>query len=357
MNAKSLSFLKRLMATISPSGYEMAAVREYRKEAASFAAEVRTDVHGNTDVVVNPGGSPRVLLAGHYDEIGFIVTLIDDKGYLWISPIGGWDPQIPQGQRVSILSSTGKTVPGVLGKAPIHVQKQEDRNRVTPLTELWVDIGAKDKEEAEKLVSVGDPMVVDQGVTELPNGRLAGRAFDDRAGAFVILEAARILAATKNLKAEVHAVGTVQEEIGSRGAQTATFGIDPDVGIAVDVTFATDHPLMESAEKREGRVTLGGGPALTRGANVNPVLYRHLKAVADANKIPVQTVADGRATPTDADPIQISRSGVAAALVSIPLRYMHTPGEIISLDDLDACSRLLAAAVSAMQPGMDWRPF
>ena len=355
MKQTNTDFLKRLMGAISPSGYELDAVRVFRKEAKGFADDVRTDVHGNTDVVVHAGGAPRVMLAGHYDEIGFIVTLIDANGYLWISPIGGWDPQIPQGQRVSIRTAGG-VVPGVIGKVPIHVQKSDERSRVTQLTDLWVDIGAKDRKEAEKLVAVGDPMVIDQGVLDLPNGRLAGRAFDDRAGAFVVLETARMLKKLK-AKAEVHAVGTVQEEIGSRGATTSAFGIAPDVGLAVDVTFATDHPMMDSAEKREGKVKLGGGPVLTRGANINPVLFEHLLQTAKQEKIPVQIVADGRATPTDADPIQLSRAGVATALVSIPLRYMHTPGEILDLADLAATVQLLAKAIAAMKPGQNWNPY
>ena len=355
MKKSSLDFLKRLMNAISPSGFELDAVRVFRKEAEAFAAEVRTDVHGNVDVVVNPGGSPRVMLAGHYDEIGFLISHIDDDGFLWITPIGGWDPQIPQGQRVSIRTAGG-VVPGVIGKVPIHVQKSDERSRVTQLTDLWVDIGAKDRKEAEKLVAVGDPMVIDQGVLDLPNGRLAGRAFDDRAGAFVVLETARMLKKLK-AKAEVHAVGTVQEEIGSRGATTSAFGIAPDVGLAVDVTFATDHPMMDSAEKREGKVKLGGGPVLTRGANINPVLFEHLLQTAKQEKIPVQIVADGRATPTDADPIQLSRAGVATALVSIPLRYMHTPGEILDLADLAATVQLLAKAIAAMKPGQNWNPY
>lgn len=355
MKKTSLDFLKRLMSAISPSGYELDAVRVFRDEARTFAAEVRTDVHGNTDIVVNAGGSPRVMLAGHYDEIGFIVTLIDSKGYLWVAPIGGWDAQIPQGQRVAIRTAKG-VVPGIIGKVPVHVQKPDDRNRVTPLTDLWVDIGAKNQKEAEQMVSVGDPMVIDQGVGELPNGRLAGRAFDDRAGAFVVLEVARRLA-QMSPKAEIHAVGTVQEEIGSRGAITSSFGIAPEVGIAVDVTFATDHPMMDSAEKREGKVALGGGPVLSRGANINPVLYEHLLKTAKKQKIPVQIVADGRATPTDADPMQITRAGVAAALVSIPLRYMHTPSEIVSVDDLDRTVELIAHAVASMKPGQKWIPF
>jgi len=329
MKKTSQEFLEKLMAAISPSGYERDAARIFRKEAESFAPEVRTDVHGNTDVVINPGGSPRVMLAGHYDEIGFIVTLIDSRGFLWVAPIGGWDPQIPQGQRVLIRTAKG-VISGVMGKVPIHLQRPEAREKVTPLTDLWVDIGAKNQKEAEKRVSVGDPMVMDQWVGRLPNGRLMGRAFDDRAGAFVVLETVRMLSKMSS-KAEVHAVGTVQEEIGSRGAI--------------------------AAEKREGRVVLGGGPVLTRGANMNPVLYEHLLQTAKKKKIPIQIVADGRATPTDADPIQISRAGVAAALVSIPLRYMHTPSEIISTTDLEQTIRLLAFAIAAMKPGQRWIPF
>ncbi len=355
MKKASQAFLIKLMSAISPSGHERDAVRIFREEAQGFAEDVRTDVHGNTDIMIHPGGSPRVMLAGHYDEIGFIVTLIDARGYLWIAPIGGWDPQIPQGQRVSIRTAKG-VVPGVIGKVPIHLQKPENRKTVTPLTDLWVDIGAKDRKQAEKWVSVGDPMVMAQEVVELPNGRLAGRAFDDRAGAFVVLEAARMLAALSP-KAEIHAVGTVQEEIGSRGAVTSAFGIDPQVGIAVDVTFATDHPMMDGPEKHEGKVVLGGGPVVSRGANINPVLCEHLLQTARKKKIPVQIVADGRATPTDADPIQISRAGVAAALVSVPLRYMHTPSEIVSVNDLDRTIDLLAHAVAAMKPGQSWIPF
>lgn len=355
MNKMSLEFLKRLMTAISPSGHEQDAVRLFRREAEGFAAEVRTDVHGNTDIVIHPGGSPRVMLAGHYDEIGFIVTLIDSNGYLWVAPIGGWDPQIPQGQRVSIRTAAG-VVPGVIGKVPIHLQKPDDRKQVTPLTDLWVDIGAKNRKEAAKRVAIGDPLVIDQGVGELPNGLLTGRAFDNRAGAFVVLEAARLLA-TLSPRAEIHAVGTVQEEIGSRGAITSSFGIAPEVGIAVDVTHATDHPMMDAAEKREGKVVLGGGPVLSRGANINPVLYAHLLKTARKHKLPVQIVAEGRATPTDADPIQISRAGVAAALVSIPLRYMHTPVEMISTADLDQAITLIARAVAGMKPGQKWIPF
>lgn len=360
------NFLKKLMSAVSPSGYETEVARLVREEAAAWATDVRTDVHGNTLVHVAPPAAarkaakgarlPKVLLAGHCDEIGFLVTFIDDNGYLWISPIGGWDPQIPQGQRVLVRTATAGDLPGVLGKPPIHVLKSEARTKVTPLDALWVDIGAKDRADAESVVSIGDPIVIDQGLTELRNGLLAGRAFDDRAGVFSVIEAARRLAQRRDFAADVYAVATVQEEIGSRGAITATFGVAPDVGIAVDVTFGTDHPEMGEAEKHEGRVKLGGGPAISRGANINPVLFDLLKKTAAARKIPVQYVADGRATPTDADPIQISGPGVAAALVSVPLRYMHTPGEVIALADLDATAELLARTIAAIKPGQTWIP-
>ena len=357
MKAQGLKFLKALTATLGPSGFEEETAKVFREEDRKFANEVKGDVHGNTLVRVKGkrGGGPVVMLCGHYDEIGFLVTHIDEKGFLWIAPIGGWDPQIPQGQRVRVRTEKGD-IPGVLGKMPIHVMDAEKRRSVTQLKQMWVDIGAKNKKDAEKRVSIGDPMVIDQGMVELGNGCWAGRAFDDRAGAWAVLEAARRLASDRDFAADVWAVGTVQEEIGSRGAITSAFGLAPDVGIAVDVTFATDHPMMGDSEKQEGTVKLGGGPAVSRGANINPVLYRTLMATAKKKKIAVQVVADGRATPTDADPLQISRAGVAAALVSIPLRYMHTPGEVVCLDDLDATAELLAQTVREMQAGASWVP-
>lgn len=354
MNDQQLDLLRRMIAAPSPSGYEQPVMRILREEAAAFAARVVPDVHGNCDVVLNPGGSPRVMLAAHCDEIGLITTYIDEHGFLSVGPIGGWDPQILQGQRVRVITANGP-VPGVIGKQPIHVQEPADRDKVSKLKTLWVDIGAKDREDAERLVSIGDPMVVASDLAELPNGRFAGRAFDDKAGAWTVFEAARRLSAMP-LEAEVHAVFTVQEEIGSRGAATAAFGIRPDAGIAVDVTFATDHPGMSDAEKTEGHVVLGGGPAVTRGANVNPELFRRLKETAEAKGIPLQIVADGRATPTDADPLQVSRAGVATALLAVPLRYMHTPCEIVSADDLEATARLMAETIASFKKGDSFLP-
>jgi endoglucanase len=295
------------------------------------------------------------MFAGHYDEIGFQVSYIDDKGFLWIQALGGWDPQIAQGQRVQIMTKKG-IVRGVIGKVAIHMQTPEQRKQVTEIKDLWVDVGAKDKKDAEKMVEVGDPLVVAYGFEELANGLAAGRAFDNRAGAFVVLEAARQLAKL-NPSAEIHAVATVQEEIGLRGATTAAYGIDPDIGIAVDVTFATDHPNMGEAMKRENLIELGKGPVLTRGPNINAKLFDLLVKTAKSEKIPYQVSAEPRGTGTDANAIQLNRAGVVSGLVSIPLRYMHSPCELISLNDLELCAKLLAKSVEKITPRTNFVPF
>lgn len=346
MKKETLAFLEKMMSSISPSGYEEEAARVWQAEAKTFTQDVRCDSHGNSDAVINPGGSPRIMFSGHYDEIGFLVSHINDDGYLWFSPIGGWDPQIPQGQRVTIRTRKGH-LPGVIGKTPIHLIKAEDRAKVTPLDQLWVDIGAKNKKEAEKLVEIGDPLVLDGGLQRLQGDIVVGRAFDNRAGAFVVLEAARLLA-KMNPQAEIHAVATVQEEVGLRGAKTAAFGIDPDIGIAVDVTFATDYPSMADATKRFGKIKVGGGAAITRGPNVTPKLFELLVATAKKHKIPYQVVAEGGMTGTDANVIQVNRAGVVTGLVSIPNRYMHSPVEIVSLKDMEACASLLAHTAAAI---------
>ncbi len=355
MNKQSKQFLADLINSISPSGYEAPAAKIWKAEAASFAAKVWTDTHGNSHAIVNPGGSPRVMFAGHYDEIGFQISYIDDQGFLWIQALGGWDPQIAQGQRVQIMTKKG-IVRGVVGKVAIHLQDPEQRKKVSEVKDLWIDIGARDRKDAEKMVEIGDPLVIAYGFEELANGLAAGRAFDNRAGAFVVLEAARMLS-TLDPAAEIHAVATVQEEIGLRGATTAAYGIDPDVGIAVDVTFATDHPNMGDAIKRENKIELGKGPVLTRGPNINGKLFDLFVKTAKAEKIPVQINAEPRGTGTDANALQLNRAGVTTGLVSIPLRYMHSPCETISLKDLEQVARLLAKTVARITPKTDFVPF
>jgi endoglucanase len=355
MKQKSKQFLIRLVNSISPSGYEAEAAAVWEAEAKTFAAEVRRDSHGNTDAIVNPGGSPRIMLSGHYDEIGFLITHIDDDGFLWIAPVGGWDPQIVQGQRVTIRGKQGH-VSGVVGKCPIHLQKPDDRKKVMEISEMWVDIGVTSRKEAEKLVGIGDPLVLAQAYLDLQGDRAAARGFDNRAGAFVVLEAAR-RAAGLSPRAEIHAVATVQEEIGLRGARTAAYGIDPAVGIAVDVTFATDQPGIGDAAKREGKIKMGEGAVIARGANINAKLFDLLVATATEEKIPYQISAEPGGTGTDANAIQLNRAGVATALVSIPNRYMHSPCEMVSLKDVESCIHLIASTIVRVGPDTRFIPF
>jgi endoglucanase len=352
MEGRSLEFLKRLMGTISPSGYEREAALVWTEEAETFADKVWVDAHGNAFAVVNQGGSPRVMLAGHMDEIGLMVTHIDDKGFLYFTTIGGWDPQILQGQRVWVRTREGR-VPGVIGKKPIHLLKSEERDKVTKVEDMWIDIGAKSREDAEKLVQIGDPVVLAYDFEELRNGLVLARGFDDKAGAFVVLEAARLLSQLSP-KAEVYAVATVQEEVGLRGARTSAFAIDPKVGIAVDVEFATDFPSMESEKKRVGEVKMGSGPVIVRGANISPKVFDLLVNVALEREIPHQIVGYPSGTGTDANVIQLTRAGVATGLLGVPNRYMHSPCEIVSLSDLENTAKLIAYAVEQIDESMEF---
>ncbi len=352
MNQPSLDFLKRLMSTISPSGFEGQATGVWLKEAEGFADRAYADQHGNAYAVVGAGGGPRVMLAGHIDEIGLMITYIDEQGYLYFSPIGGWDPQILQGQRVWIRTKTGQ-ITGVIGKKPIHLLKEEERTKALKIEDLWIDVGAKDKAEAAELVSIGDPAVLAYGFESLRNELAVARGFDDKCGAFVVLEAARLLAKLQP-QAEIYAVATSQEEIGLRGARTSAYNVDPQVGLAVDVGFASDFPTMGEQKKRLGDVSLGQGPMIARGANVNPLIFDLLLETAGAEKIPHQIVPAPRGTGTDANAIQLSRAGVATGLISIPNRYMHSPCELVSLADLENAAKLIAHTVVRIGPESDF---
>ena len=352
---KSKKILKDLINSISPSGYEGPAAQIWKKEAQKFADKVWTDSHGSSHAVINSKEKLSVMLAGHCDEIGFQVSYIDEQGFIWIQPLGGWDAQIAQGQRVQILTKNG-IVKGVIGKLAIHLQTPEQRKKVSEIKDLWIDIGSKDKKQSEALIEIGDPLVIDYGFDNLKNDIVVGRAFDNRSGAFVVLEAARELSKIKtNLK--VHTVATSQEEIGLRGAKTSSYCVNPDVAIAVDVTFATDHPQMGDVIKRENNIKLGGGPVLTRGPNMNPKLYDLLVKTAKENKISVQINAEPRGTGTDANAIQLCRSGVPTCLVSIPLRYMHSPCELVHLKDIENCIKLISQTVNKISKNTNFTPF
>ncbi len=352
MRKQSLAFLEELLSVPSPSGFEQpaqAVVREYVKE---FADKVSTDVHGNVIAALNPGAKTRVMLAGHVDEIGLMVTHISEKGFIHFAAIGGVDVSLVPGSRVHVHSKSGDIL-GVIGKKPIHHMTPEDRKKVPQMRDLWIDIGAKDKKQAAKYVRIGDPVTSTYGYQRLLGDIVVARGFDDRIGSFVVADTLRALAGRK-LPVAVYAVSTVQEELGLRGARTSAFGVEPHAGIAVDVGFATDFP--DADQKTLGEVHVGKGPILARGPNINPVLGALLEKAADAKKIPYQVAAEPRATGTDANAMQITRSGVAAALVSIPNRYMHTPVEVISLKDAENAVKLIAAGIMATKPGMDFTP-
>jgi putative aminopeptidase FrvX len=350
MREASYEFLKSLLSTPGPSGNERAAAEIWRAQAGEFA-EVRGDRMGNSFATLNGGGAPRVMLSGHIDEIGLMVTHVEEGGLLRFQGVGGWDSQVLVGQRVLVQTMNG-VVPGVIGKKAVHVMEADERKKVSEIKSLWIDIGAKDGDEAKGRVRVGDVAVVDQDVLELPNGRIASRSLDNRMGAFVVLEALRLLSEGESLAAEVVAVASVQEEIGLYGARGAAFGLDPDAAIAVDVTHATDTPGIPKNE--HGDHSLGSGPVITRAANLSPLVTDGLIDTAEGEGIPYTLEADSRSTSTDADAIQFTRAGIATGLVSAPNRYMHSPNEIVALEDLENCARLIAAYVKGLKQGTDF---
>ena len=348
----SVAFLKKLLDTPGPSGYEATAARVWRDEAKTFADEVVSDVHGNSMAVVNAKGGPTIMLAGHIDEIGVIVTYIDDDGFVYIAPIGGWDPQVLVAQRIRFAGRDGEVM-GAVGKKPIHLMKPDEREKASKITDLWVDIGATTRAQAEAVLSIGDAGVIDSQTLDFPNDRIVSRSIDDRIGAFVVLEALRRYAAAPG-EARVVAVATTQEEIAYRGggALVGAERVNPAMAIVVDVTFATDHPGME--KKELGHSPLGSGPVLTRGSVISPVAFRILRDTAELSRIPFTLHAAGRETSTDADALHLAREGVATALLSVPNRYMHSPNEMVSLVDLDHAATLIAAACRAVTSETDF---
>ncbi len=350
----SWDFLEKLMRTDSPTGFEQPAQRAIEEFARQHADRVDRDVHGNLMAVLNPGAEMRVMLAGHCDEIGLMVSFIDEQGFLFVNAIGGVDPTMYVGSRVRVLGKKGPVL-GVLGRRPIHTLPAEERGKPIKVTDLWIDIGASSADDAREHVAVGDPAVIEGSFARLLNETVVARGFDDRIGAFVVMEALKLLRPRRDkLKVSVYAVSTVQEEVGLRGARTSAFSIDPQVGIAVDVGFATDYP---GENKREfGDIKLGKGPILNRGSNINPVLADMMEKTAEKKKIPFQMQAAPNSTGTDANAMQISRGGVATALVSIPNRYMHSAIEVVSLRDVSAAAMLLAETILAIEPGISFVP-
>jgi putative aminopeptidase FrvX len=354
MTPESLSFLKRLLDTPGPSSFEAAPARVWRKEAESFADSVQADVGGNSFATLETDGGPRLMLAGHIDEIGIMVTHIDDEGYLTFDTIGGWDHQVFVGQRVILLGRSGQ-VTGVVGKKAIHLMEREEREKVSKVEDLWIDIGAANRAEAGARIRIGDPGVLAAGVIEFPNGRLVSRCMDNRIGAFVVLEALRLLAKERP-QATVTAVATTREEIAATGggARSSAHLLEPDAAIVIDVTHATDYPGIE--KRKHGDYRLGGGPAISRGASVSELVFELLIETAEAEQIPYSIEAASRDTHTDAEAIFNAHRGVATGLVSVPNRYMHSPNEMVALEDLDRTARLLAAFARKLSPDISFVP-
>ncbi len=343
--------LRELLMARGPSGYETAPAAVWR-EAASEFAQASIDVVGTPLALVAPREAgaderqPRLLVMGHIDEIGLIVTHIDDEGYLWFRGVGGWDAQVLVGQRV-VLDTAAGPLPGVIGRKPIHLLRDEDAKKVAEIREMHIDIGARDGDQARELVRVGDVAVIDAEPAELANGRLTSRALDNRLGSYVALEAARSVAQAGGAAWELAAVAVAQEEITFGGSRTSAFALEPAAAIVVEVTHATDAPGIEV--KESGKHELGSGPAIGRGAILNERLFELLSETAEAEQIPFTVEASARATGTDADAVHLSRGGVPTALVSIPIRYMHSPVELVQLDDVQACVQLVAKAALRLE--------
>jgi len=347
-----LHFLKNLLQTPSPSGFERPVQDIVRAWAEPYADEVRTDRHGNVVAAAHPDGQPRIMLAGHCDQIGLMVQYIDDNGFLYVQPIGGWDMQILLGQKLTVWTQSGP-VAGLVARRATHLLTADERNKVPQFTDIWIDTGVKDKAEAEKLIKPGDPVTLELGYRELRNNLASSPGMDDKVGVWAVQEALRLLKG-RSLQAAVFCVSTVQEEIGLRGATTSAYGIHPAIGIAVDVCHATDTPGND--KKQVGDVRLGAGPVLFRGPNINPRVFDCLQNVAEKHAIPVQVRGYPRATGTDANVMQLSRDGVATGLIGIPNRYMHSPVEVVSLDDLEHTAQLLAEFCASVTSQMEWTP-
>jgi len=341
------ALLDALLRTGAPSGYEGPAAAVWR-EAASFA-ELSVDGIGSSIARVGEA-SPLLAVVGHIDEIGLVITHIDEKGFLWFAPIGGWDPQILVGQRVAVRGRDG-TVPGVVGRKPIHLLDPDQRKKVVELKGLHIDVGAADRDEAAAMIRVGDPVVIAAEPVELVGERLVSKSMDNRLGAYVALESLRRWSERGGAGGSFAAVAAVQEEIGLFGARTAAFQVRPDIAIAVDVTHATDAPGVD--EKEIGSHPLGSGPAIGRGSTLSPKVFELLAETAEAEGIDHSISASGRGTSTDADVLQISRSGIPTGVISIPLRYMHSPVEMVDLRDVEATIELLAAFAARLTPDVD----
>jgi putative aminopeptidase FrvX len=356
MERRAAEFLRHLLDAPGPSGYEEAPAKIWREEAATFADEVTTDVIGNSYARINGTDSeangPAVIFVGHIDEIGLIIRHIDEEGVLWFGPIGGWDTEVLIGQRVRISTERGEVI-GLIGKKAAHLLKKEDRDKPTELRDVWIDIGARDRADAAAKVSVGDVAVLRQELVPLTDDLCASRCMDNRVGAFLALEAARLLSADR-APLTVVAVASTQEETSLGGAEVAAFSLTPKVAIALDLTHPSDYPGAD--KKANSDVRLGGGPVLSRGVTLNQKVFLELRAAGRKLGFDCPVQGSGAHSGTDADGMIRTGPGVATGLVSVPARYMHSPNEVLSLSDIGQATRLLAEFARGVTADTDYRP-
>ena len=346
MREASLKFLQILVNTPSPVGHEVRGQRVWLDYVSEFADETSSDAYGNCVAVLNKGGLPRLMLAAHADEIAMAVNYIDEKGFVYVRKMGGVDPAITKAQRVTVHSRKGP-VSGVVGNVAPHLSKADSSSKKPQIHELFIDLGAGSRKEAEKLVRIGDPITLVDEFQLLRNNIAVARAFDNRIGTWSVAEALRLLSAEKKLKAEICVVSNVQEEVGLLGARQIAYSLNPDVAVVVDVTHATDYPTVNKAQ--HGDVKLGAGPTLTHGGCNHPDVVARLERVARAKKIPLQHEAMSATSGTDTDVIFWTRGGIASALVSLPNRYMHSPVEVVNLKDLQMIPQLLAGFAASLK--------
>jgi len=352
MRDVSLQFLQTLVNTPSPVGHEVRGQRVWLDYVSEFAEETFSDAYGNCVAVLNKGGSPRLMMAAHADEIAMVVNFIDEKGFVYVRKMGGVDPAITKAQRVTIHSSKG-TVSGVVGNVAPHLTKANSDSKKPQMHDLFLDIGVSSRKDAEKLVRVGDPITLVDEFQLLRNNLAVARAFDNRIGTWSVAEALRLLSGEKKLKAEICVVSNVQEEVGLLGARQIAYSLNPDIALVVDVTHATDYPTVNKAQ--HGDVKLGGGPAITHGGCNHPAVVARLEQVAKAKKIPLQHEAMSATSGTDTDVIFWTRGGIASALVSLPNRYMHSPVEVVNLKDLKLIPELLAGFATSLKKGEQFK--
>jgi putative aminopeptidase FrvX len=350
MREQSLQFLETLVNTPSPSGHEYRGQRVWLDYVKQYADETYSDAYGNCVAVLNKGGTPRIMLAAHADEIGMVVNYITDEGFIYFRKIGGVDPAILRGMRVNIHTRRKGSIRGVIGNVAPHLTKQEGERKVPKIEELFIDIGARSREEARKMVQVGDPITLHHYFERFHGDLAIARAFDNRIGTWSVAETLRLLKESKEkLHAEVCAVSNIQEEVGLLGARQIAYSLGPDMALVVDVTHATDYPTIN--KQAHGDVKVGKGPTLTHGGCNHSEILRRLETVAEKKKIKLQHEAMSNSSGTDTDVIFWTRGGIPSALISLPNRYMHSPVEVVSLKDLQQIPELMAAFALSVKKG------